>query len=166
MSLLAALLTAMVLVPIGWAAMNGQRDQAEAARRLALQAARLAEVNEAAARDQAQRNLVEQAADAIRLFGDGGGGVAGDKAESELFKVSTEAVTPEIPRGAHVLIDKQTSAYLAGDIVVYRVEDKSYLGRAIAVDQAAGHMTVGRNGEANRQVEISEVIGRGVLNTR
>jgi septal ring factor EnvC (AmiA/AmiB activator) len=56
-------------------------------------------------RDLGQRNLLEQAAQLLRDF-EGNG----DKAESEVLKVSTNAVAPEIPEGAYVLIDKKTSS--------------------------------------------------------
>ena len=65
-----------------------------------------------------------------------------------------------------MLIDKKAAAYAVGDIVVFRVGENNYLGRVVAVDKQAGRMTVGRNGEEKRQVALSAVLGRGVLNTR
>ena len=123
-------------------------------------AARLAEQKGAEAEQQralAQRHLVEQAADFAGL---------GDQADAAILRVTTAAVAPEIPKGAHLLIDKKAAAYAVGDIVIYAVAGKNYLGRVLAVEQAAGRLTIGRNGEANRQVPCGDVLGRGVLNTR
>ncbi len=89
-----------------------------------------------------------------------------EKAEAEAMRVMTDAVAPEIPQGAYVLIDKKPAAYKTGDIIVFRVGDNNYLGRVVAVEPAADRLTVGRNHEADRQVERKDVIGRGVLNTR
>jgi uncharacterized protein involved in type VI secretion and phage assembly len=159
---LTAIMTAAVLVPIGWAAVRDQRDEANAARERAEEARLRAEQTRAEAeqqRLQAQRNLVERAADAAG-FG------ARDRSEAEVLRVSTAAVAPEIPEGAFVLIDKKAVSYAPGDIVIYRFKGNNYLGRVIAVEKEAGRLTVGRNGEANRQVAIRDVVGRGVLNSR
>jgi hypothetical protein len=158
--LLAAVLTVAVLVPLGWAALEQQRQRAEDDHRQALEAARLARQEAAQARDQAQRALVEQAADVLGGFG------GPQKSDAEAMRVTTGAVAPELPEGSYLLIDKKASSYAVGDIVVFRVGENKYLGRVLAVDKEAGRMTVGRNREADRQVALSAVLGRGVLNTR
>jgi hypothetical protein len=158
---LASGLTMAVLVSLAWAAVRQERARVEDARRLvALQAARLARPDAALALDEARRALVEQAADVLGNLG----GPA--KSEAEVMGVSSDAVAPEVPQGAYLLIDKKAAAYSVGDIVVFRVGENNYLGRVVTVDKEAGHMTVGRNHEADRQVVLGDVLGRGVLNTR
>ena len=161
--LLASLLTASVLVPLGWAAVREQRDQADVARKKAEAVALRAEqsaVEAAQQRALAKRNLIDQALDSALLPG------FADRSEAEVRSVTTSAVAPEIPEGAHVLIDKKASSFAVGDIVIYRVEGNYYLGRVVVVDKASGRLTVGRNGEPDRQVLVGDVVGRGVLNTR
>jgi hypothetical protein len=158
--LLASVLTGAVLLPLSRAALVRQREQADAAQRLALQAVRLARQEAGQARDQTQRLLVDQAAD---FLGDLG---SLDKAEAEALRVTTRAVTPEIPEGAYLLIDKKAAVYAVGDIVVFRLGENNYLGRVVAVDREAGRLTVGRNNEADRGMAFNDVLGRGVLNTR
>jgi hypothetical protein len=122
-------------------------------------AAQLAEDKAAEADQQhalAQRNLVDQAANFA----------VGDKSEAEVFRVSTDAISPEIPLDAYLLIDKKATSFAVGDIVVYTAEGNNYLGRVVAVEKATGRLTVGRNGESPRQVAVRDVLGRGVLNTR
>src|SRR5262249_55416027 len=134
--------------------------RASAAHRMAQAAALLAEQKSADAdhqRAQAQRNLIDRAADLAGF---------GDRSQAEVLRVTTAAVAPEIPQDAHLLIDKKASFFTVGDIVIYRVDGKNYIGRVAAVEQTAGRLTVGRNGEPNSQVAISDVAGRGVLNTR
>jgi hypothetical protein len=158
--LLASFLTATALLPFAWSAMRDHQEQAATARQLAQAAALLAEQRGADADRQrvlAQKNLIDQAVDFAGF---------GDSPDAEIFQVTTAAVAPEIPQGAHVLIDKKAATFGKGDIVVYRVDDKNYLGRVVEVDKTTGHVTVGRNGEKNRQVVISNVAGRAVLNTR
>jgi hypothetical protein len=158
--LLASFLTASALLPFAWSTMRSQQEQVATARQLAQAASLLADQRGADVdrhRTLAQKNLIDQAADFAGF---------GEKADAEVMQVTTSAVAPEIPEGAHVLIDKKAVTYSRGHIVVYRVDDKNYLGRVIAVDAAAGQLTIGRNGEANRQVEIDKVAGRAVLNTR
>jgi hypothetical protein len=157
---LASLLTVAVLVPLGLAAVRGERLQAEASDRLVRPTELLREQSAAEAdrqRTLAQKNLVEQAADFIGM---------NDRSEAEVFRVTTDAVAPEIPVGAHVLIVKKATAFGVGDIVVCRIDGKNYLGRVVAVDRPGGKLTMGRNGEENCTVPITDVIGRGVLNTR
>lgn len=138
-ALSASAITVAVLVPIGWGALHEHRARADDAQRLALQAA-------------------------AEVLGNFGGGP--EPSDAEALRVSTDAVAPEIPQGAFVLIDKKASSYAVGDIVVFHVGENNYLGRVVAVEQQAGRMTVGRNGETDRQVLLSTVMGRGVLNTR
>jgi hypothetical protein len=160
---LASALTASLLVPLGWAAVRDQREQAAAAHRTAEAAQQLAEQKAAEAEEQrayTQRKLIEDAADFAGVVG-----IAG-KGEAEVMHVTTAAVSPEVPRGAHLLIDKKAPAYAAGDIVIYRAGGNNYLGRVVSVDKESGRLTLGRNGEDNRHVAAGDVVGRGVLNTR
>lgn len=138
-ALLASVLTVAVLVPIGWGALHEQRARADDAQRLALQAA-------------------------AEVLGNFGGGP--EPSDAVALRVSTDAVAPEIPQGAYVLVDKKATSFAVGDIVVFHVGENNYLGRVVAVEREAGRMTIGRNGEADRQVLLSEVMGRGVMNTR
>lgn len=159
-SVLASVLTGAVLLPLSRAALQQQRAQAEDAYRSALEAERLARQEAKQARDQARRALVDQAADILGQLG------GPDRSDAEAMRVTTRAVTPEIPEGAYALIDKKASTYAAGDIVVFRVGENNYLGRVLTVEKEAGRLTIGRNKEADRQVALRDVLGRVVLNTR
>lgn len=157
---LASLLTAVVFVPYAWASHRKLEEAAEAARHEAEVAARRAEEKAAEAeqqRDLAHRAMLEQAADFTGF---------GDKAAADVMRVMTAAVTPEVPKGAWLLIDKKASSYVAGDIAIFRDGGNNYLGRVVAVDKGAGRVTVGRNGEENRVIDVNQLAGRGVLNTR
>jgi hypothetical protein len=157
---LASLLTAVVFVPYAWASHCKLEEEAEAARQEAQTAAQRAEEKAAEAeqqRDLAHRAMLERAADFAGF---------GDKSAAEAMRVMTAAVSPEVPKDAWLLIDKKASAYVAGDIVIFRDSGNNYLGRVVAVDKAAGRVTVGRNGEENRVIAVAQLAGRGVLNTR
>lgn len=157
---MASLLTVVVFVPYAWASQRQLEAQAEAARQEAQVAAQRAEEKAAEAeqqRDLAHRAMLERAADFTGF---------GDQTAAEAMRVMTAAVTPEVPQGAWLLIDKKASSYAAGDIVIFRDGGNNYLGRVVAVDKGAGRVTVGRNGEENRVIDVSQLAGRGVLNTR
>ena len=81
-------------------------------------------------REKTQRNLLSEATQAALQFG-----MAVGASSAEIFSVETDAITPEVPKGAHLLIDKQTPPKAVGDIVVFRREDRTYLGRIQAVGQ-------------------------------
>src|SRR5262245_30966473 len=98
---LAALVTALMLVRVGWAAVRRQEQRAEAALQEARASAQLAEERAVEAEQQrslAGRALVKGAADLAGF---------GDNAGAEPLQVATEAVTPEVPKGAWLLIDKK-----------------------------------------------------------
>ena len=92
---LASLLTALVLVPLGWASQCRGQEQVEAARREA-QAAALNAEQKAAEADQQRalvnRSLVEQAADFAGF---------GEKENAEAMRVTTDAVSPEVPKDGY-----------------------------------------------------------------
>lgn len=155
---LASLLTSSVLVPIGWAEITKSRSSSEATLRMAEGALRIAKQKSSdadRAQDLAQRKLLGEAADLAGF---------GDPSEVEVMQVTTDAVAPEIPQGAYLLIDKKATTYSVGDILVFHAQGNNYLGRVLSQD--SGRLTVGRNGEANRSVPKSEVAGLGVMNTR
>ena len=83
------------------------------------------------------------------------------------FRATGGAVAPEVPAGARVWAYKLSSSYNKGDIVIFRRENgRAYLGRVVSVDHAAEEMTVGRNGEQDRVVQLDRLVGRVVLTTR
>lgn len=87
-------------------------------------------------------------------------------AVAELFYVPSNAATPEIPRGARVLVYKLGDAYQPGHIIVYRAGDVNMLARVIAVGPGPGELTVGSNGLGTRTIRAQDVVGRVILNTR
>src|SRR5262245_2957001 len=111
---LASLLTGLVLAPLAWASHRHQQEQAEAARREAQVAALHAE--EKAAEAQQQRDLTKQAM--LARAADFAG--FSDQSAAEAMRVMTDAVSPEVPKDAWLLIDKKARTYSVGDIVVFK----------------------------------------------
>lgn len=157
---LASLLTSVPAVSIVFASHHSGRQEVDAARREARAATALAEQRAAEADQQralARRALVVQAADFAGFGLDAG---------AEVMQVTTDAVAPEIPRNGWLLLDKKASSWVVGDIVVFRQGTNNYLGRVIASHEAGDRLTVGRNGEKNREIRVADLLGRGVLNSR
>ena len=78
----------------------------------------------------------------------------------------TDAVSPEVPRNARLLVYKIGSSFKANDIIVFRENGIEKLGRVVAVNKATGKVTIGRNKKANVTVKLEDVIGRVVFSTQ
>jgi hypothetical protein len=138
---LASLLTSLAVVPFAWASQHRGQQQVEAARQEAQAAVALAEQKSVEADQQhalAQRALIEQVANFAGFS---------DKAGAELMRVTTDAISPEVPKDGWLLIDKKSSSWSIGDIVVFRQGVNNYLGRVVAFDKVGGRLKVARNGE-------------------
>jgi signal peptidase I len=84
---------------------------------------------------------------------------------AEVFYTPTNAVAPEVPRNARVLVYKLGRTFKAADIVVYRQPDGvAMLGRVVAVD--VDRVTIARGDKPVQSVPLAQVVGRVVLNTR
>lgn len=86
-------------------------------------------------------------------------------AVAESFVVQTDAVAPEVPKGARLIVYKLASEYRVGDIVLYKSNGKNYVGR-VANILPNDQLTIERNDEPDAKLAASELVGRCVLNTR
>jgi signal peptidase I len=84
---------------------------------------------------------------------------------AEPFYVPGKGAEPIIPQGSRVLVYKLASVFRAGDVVAFRNLEGEILLAIVKTDQG-GVLTVSRNGEADRAVPHTRVIGRVVANTR
>jgi hypothetical protein len=88
-------------------------------------------------------------------------------AVAEEFRAATSAVAPNVPEGSRMLVYKLASAFHPGDVIVFRSPDGiAMLGVVRSESEDRSALTVGRNGEADRNVAHASVVGRVVLNTR
>ena len=85
-------------------------------------------------------------------------------AVAEVFYAPTDAVAPEIPRNARVLVNKLSTTFQPHDIVVYRSGGVAMLGRVESAD--GQNVVVSRAGSDNVVVPRRDVVGRVVLSTR
>ena len=87
-------------------------------------------------------------------------------AVAETFRATTDAVAPEVPRDARVLVYKLARSYHGGDIVAYHTDAGGAvrLGRVVSAD--AHGVTVHRSAEGDAVVPADRLVGRVVLSTR
>ena len=85
-------------------------------------------------------------------------------AVAEVFYAPNDAVAPEIPRNARVLVYKLSTTLQPRDIVVYRSVGGAMLGRVESAD--AQNVVVSRAGSDHVVVPRRDVVGRVVLSTR
>jgi hypothetical protein len=84
-------------------------------------------------------------------------------AVADVYRVPTDVVSPEVPRGARILVSKIADAQ-PGAIVAYRHGDDVWLARVTGV-AADGTVQLASN-SGRVSVAESEIIGRVVLTTR
>jgi hypothetical protein len=85
---------------------------------------------------------------------------------AQMYHSPTNVVAPEVPQGSRLLVYKLAASYEAGSIVVYKENGEDWLGRVVKHNAASGKITVSRNGKPNRDINLSQVVGRVVFNTR
>ena len=76
----------------------------------------------------------------------------------EAYIVPGDCAGPEVPRGSRVLAWKLTSTYVPRDLVVYRFDGQTNLGRVVRND--GSDLIVNRNGEPDAKVAREAVIGK------
>lgn len=84
---------------------------------------------------------------------------------AQTFVATNDAVAPEVPAGARVLVYKLDQSLEAGDIVVYRRADGTPLiGRVVSAEPTK--VVVSRKGVEAVDVPAAAIVGRVVAGTR
>ncbi len=78
----------------------------------------------------------------------------------------TDAVRPEVPRGAYVFVFKLAQVFSPGDIIVYRRDNVHILARVAASNPDGSVLMVQRDNRRPQSVRLSEVVGKVIFNTR
>lgn len=81
------------------------------------------------------------------------------------YRVPTDAVIPEIPRGSQLLVFKLARDFVPGDFVIYRQGREERVAR-VAQAPAHGVLQIARHNEPLQEIPASSVIGKVILNTR
>jgi signal peptidase I len=87
-------------------------------------------------------------------------------AVAEVYAIPLASMEPELPQGSHVLVYKLVDTYQPGHIVVYDTGAGHHVGRVESVDPARRTLEVSRNGIMFIPVDMDDVVGRVILNTR
>jgi len=75
------------------------------------------------------------------------------------FRVVTDALAPTVQKGSSVLVNKLAREFSRDDIIVYWEGERSMVGRVKDIE-ANGKVTVARNGEEDRSVDVEAIRGR------
>jgi len=79
----------------------------------------------------------------------------------EVYKVAGRSLEPAIRQGTHVIVVKRAETVRAGDVVVYRDGERSYL--AVADGWLDGKsLSAHRNGRSGLAITREEIVGRVV----
>jgi hypothetical protein len=76
----------------------------------------------------------------------------------EAFIVPGDCAGPEVPRGSRVLAWKLTKTFVPHDLIVYRFDGQTNLGRVVRSEGT--YLIVNRNGEADAKVLRDDIIGK------
>ena len=87
-------------------------------------------------------------------------------AVAQPFYAATNAVAPEVPQGSRVLVYKLDASYQAGNIIAFRQNGRVVLGRVVNHNAASDKVTISRNDAPNYDIDLSQIVGRVVFNTR
>jgi protein involved in polysaccharide export with SLBB domain len=84
----------------------------------------------------------------------------------ENFRVTSDAVAPDVPQGSYAVVFKLVQRYYPGDIAAYRANGLNELGRVIEEGPRGGQLLVQRRRESPREIPAADLIGKVILNTR
>lgn len=156
-----ACLGALTVGLVGLGTIHNLQEQVEEAQERAQHAEQRAESGTGNGAEEPRPRWLDQVTKAYL-----GSRLGSGKKDVEAFSISTDSVAPEIPKGAVLLIDKSVASYAVGDIVVFRDGGRNFFGRVVTAEPEKDWLAVGRNGEEARRVSKSNIMGRGVMNTR
>jgi signal peptidase I len=74
------------------------------------------------------------------------------------FRVPTDLLAPEIPRGSHVLVWKPVRTFHSGDLLAYEIDDIAYIGRVVRSEGET--VIVNRNEKPDIAVPRSAIVGK------
>jgi len=93
--------------------------------------------------------------------------VAAVRCVVEVFVVTNDAVSPEIPRGSTVLVFKLARAFKVGDIIAYRLDKQMLVARVSTDGPHEGAVLVTRHEQLPQfSIGSSRIIGKVIFNTR
>ena len=85
-----------------------------------------------------------------------------------VYRVETDAVSPEIPNGSRVFVYKLARTFEKGDIILYHRDGKDLVGRVVEPGPSVpgDNLVIERRDQAPQAVAMADVVGRVVFNTR
>ena len=78
----------------------------------------------------------------------------------------TDAVSPEVPRGAYVAVLKLAHRFTAGDIIVYRRDNVNVLAASAQSNADGNLLMVRRDKKPSQPIPLASVVGKVIFNTR
>lgn len=76
----------------------------------------------------------------------------------ESFVAVNDSAAPELPRNSRVAVRKLTSRYVPEDMIVYKLDGKSYFG--FVMSSQADSLEVRRHNEPNAKIPRTDIVGK------
>ncbi len=81
------------------------------------------------------------------------------------YRAKSDAVSPEVPKGGYVVVNRLDRTWEEGDIVVFRSADGNKFGRVKGMAES-GEVEIERRDEDAFELAAKDVIGRAFLIAR
>lgn len=81
------------------------------------------------------------------------------------YRVTNDAVSPEIPKGSLLVVFKLAWSFSPGDIVVYRQGSEKWTGRVIQAGPMDGLVQIERRSKTPASVAVADIIGKAIFST-
>lgn len=78
----------------------------------------------------------------------------------EAFRIPEDTVSPVVPKGSRVLVNKLASDFKADDIVIFRDDKQARIGIVKEINNNTGKLIISRKGKEDRAVSKNKIVGR------
>ena len=78
----------------------------------------------------------------------------------EAFKVTTDAVSPVVPKSSRVLVNKLTSNFETNDVIIFRSDERAMVGIIKEIDGDKNGVIVSRKNQEDTFVPRDKMIGK------
>jgi hypothetical protein len=78
----------------------------------------------------------------------------------EPFRVTTDAVSPIVPKSSRVLVNKLTSSFKVNDVIVFHQEKQAMAGIVKEIDEDRGGVMVSRKNQEDTFVRKDKIVGK------
>jgi hypothetical protein len=81
----------------------------------------------------------------------------------EEFRITSDALSPRVPKSSRVMINKLTKNFRPGDIIIFKSDNYNMLGIVKEITEDKNNLIITRNNEEDKVVAINKIKGKAFL---